>query len=186
MRAGYGRGVTRFAGACRCVRAHQVPSTAMELTGWIAADLGSVRSKLFDSVTALVPVERWFEAADGGGSTIAGLLLHLARHQDLAVATAIGGSAPLFLAHRAPLGLDAAPLSAGLAEKESRELTNTVPPDALVAYVTAVFDASADRIARGFTPDDTPPTADRFTEHALLEHADVPWLYGMWGDKPVW
>src|SRR5258706_5525792 len=57
--------------------------------------------------TCALPIwQRWVEQADNGGSSIAHLLLHVARHQDLAVSTAIRNHPPLFAAHRAALGLD--------------------------------------------------------------------------------
>ena len=45
------------------------------------------------------------ENRPGGGTTIAGLLLHIARHQDLAVNTVARGHEPLFPVHRLQLGL---------------------------------------------------------------------------------
>ena len=53
----------------------------VDLMQWIEADLTAVRARLFDAVVGLVPQDRWHEQADGGGTTIAGLLLHIARHQ---------------------------------------------------------------------------------------------------------
>ena len=49
----------------------------MDLMQWIRTDLTSVRAKFTDAVVALVPHDRWHEQADGGGTTIAGLLLHI-------------------------------------------------------------------------------------------------------------
>ena len=81
-----------------------------------------MRGKLFDSVLRLVRAERWHEQADGGGSTLAGLLLHIARHQDLAVNVVIRNHEPLFAAHCAALGLTHAGPGVGLAERPRRHL----------------------------------------------------------------
>ena len=107
-------------------------------------DLASMRSKLFDSVVRMVPTARWHERADDGGSTITGLLLHLARHQDLAVNTVIRNHEPLFTEHRAALGLADLGPAVGLAEREDRKATALVEPMPLQEYVTAVFDRTAE------------------------------------------
>ena len=111
----------------------------MNVHSWIAYDLDSVRSKLHDSVLSVVPTQRWVEQVDNGGSSIAHLLLHVARHQDLAVATAIRNHPPLFAAHRSALGLDNARPSAGLPEREDPSVSGALPLDALLAYVEEVF-----------------------------------------------
>jgi hypothetical protein len=160
----------------------------MDLLHWIATDLAAVRAKLTDSVMALVPHERWHEQADGGGTTIAGLLLHVARHQDLAVQVAVRAHAPLFAEHRDALGLAEAPDGVGLSESEDREHTALVSPEALVHYVDAVFDATADWLAHLGTLvlEHTPDTSGHLEQHAGITTADFPWLHRMWGDRPIW
>ena len=120
----------------------------MDVHTWIENDLQSIRGKLDDSVLSVIPRQRWVEQADDGGSSIAHLLLHVARHQDLAVATAIRDHAPLFVAHRDALGLADAEPFAGLPEREDRALTTSLPLDALVAYVEAVFEATTKWLGR--------------------------------------
>ena len=159
----------------------------MDVHTWIANDLDSVRGKLDDSVLNVVPAQRWVEHADDGGSSIAHLLLHLARHQDLAVTTAIRDHPPLFSAHRDALGLrDAAPF-AGLPEREDTALTAAVALDPLLIYVDAVFDATRAWLAGVGTMalDTVPDTSRRLTELAALTTDDVGWLHRMWDGKPV-
>jgi hypothetical protein len=151
-------------------------------------DLASVRTKLFDTVIALVPHDRWHEPADGGGATLAGLLLHLARHQDLAVNAVVRDHEPLFLTHGESLGLAEAGAAVGLSEREDRTATGVVDPAALVHYVTAVFDRTAgwlDAIG-SLVLDSVPHTDYRLTHRAGLDQAALPWLYAMWGGKPIW
>ena len=160
----------------------------MDVHTWIANDLRSVRGKLDDSVLSVIPRQRWVEQADDGGSSIAHLLLHLARHQDLAVATAIRDHAPAFVDHRAALGLADAEPSAGLSEREDWALTESLPLDPLVAYLDAVFEATTkwlDRVDTAFL-DTVPDTARRLEHNAELSTQDVGWLHRMWSDKPVW
>ena len=160
----------------------------MELHDWMVADLASARSKLFDSVVKLVPTQRWHEQADGGGSTIAGLLLHVARHQDLAVNVVIRNHAPLFAEHAGALGLTDAGPGVALPEKEDFAVTRLVGTDALLEYVTDVFDGSQQWLADlGTLALDIEPNTDyRLTNKAGLAEADFPWLYGMWAGKALW
>ena len=81
----------------------------VELAAWLVDDLGAVRARFLNAIAAHVPEERWAERADGGGSSIAALLLHVAVHQDLAVRTALGGQAPRFAAAAAGSGWIPAP-----------------------------------------------------------------------------
>ena len=160
----------------------------MNVHSWIVYDLDSVRSKLNDSVLSVVPKQRWVEQVDNGGSSIAHLLLHVARHQDLAVATAIRNHPPLFAAHRTALGLDDARPSAGLPEREDPSVSGSLPLDALLAYVDEVFASTRiwlDDVGT-MALDTVPDTSRRLVDKAALEVDDVDWLHGMWTDKPVW
>ncbi|MCB0957816.1 MAG: DinB family protein [Ilumatobacter sp.] len=160
----------------------------MDLHGWMTADLASLRTKLYDGVMGIVPADRWHEQADGGGSTIAGLLLHLARHQDLAVNAVIRNHDPLFAAHRSALGLADAPAAVCLAEREAREWTGLADPAAVTAYVTDVFDTTTawlDRLG-SLATDIEPNTAYRLTHRGGLDPDELPWLYSMWGGKALW
>lgn len=160
----------------------------MDLHQWMLADLAAVRSKLFDSIAALIPTERWLEAVDGGGSTVTHLLLHIARHQDLAVNSVARQQDALYLARRESLGTSQAPVGAGLAEKEDPAITALVRPDALIDFVRAVFDGTDEWLRRLGSPalDAVPDAAGGLTEHALLTQAEFGWLYGMWNDKAIW
>jgi DinB superfamily len=160
----------------------------MDVHTWIANDLVSVRDKLHDSVLSVVPTQRWVEQADDGGSSIAHLLLHVARHQDLAVTTAIRDHPPLFVAYAAALGLHDAPPSAGLAEREDTAVTAVVALEPLLAYVDAAFAATRSWLDSIGTMalDTIPDTSRRLTELAALSIDDVGWLHRMWSDKPVW
>lgn len=160
----------------------------MDVHTWIANDMESLRSKLSDSVLNVVPVERWVEQVDNGGSSIAHLVLHVARHHDLAITTAIRNHPPIFEAHREALALvDAAP-SVGLAERENPAVSSAVPSDALLDYFAAVFDATKAWLADVGTMmlDTVPETSHRLTHKAMLTVGEVDWLHRMWADKPVW
>ena len=152
------------------------------------ADLTSLRSKLFESVIGLVPTQRWHVQADGGGTTIAGLLLHVTRHQDLAVNTVIRNNEPMFATHAAALGLADSDPGAALPEKEDPAVTGLVSDDALLAYVTAVFDGTQQWLGELGTLalDIEPNCGYRLTNKAGLAETDFPWLYGMWGGKALW
>jgi hypothetical protein len=160
----------------------------VDLRGWIAAEHASLRDRLFDGIVSRVPTDRWSEQADGGGSSIAWLLLHVARHQDLAVTTAIRDHQPLFASHRTALALDGAAAWAGLPEREDRGISLAVDPDRLVEYLAAVFDATdrwqgnVDSMALDTIPD----TSERLERLAGITADDVDWLHRMWHERPVW
>jgi hypothetical protein len=160
----------------------------MDVHTWITNDLHSIRNKLADSVLSVVPRQRWVEQADDGGSSIAHLLLHIARHQDLAVTTAIRNHAPLYASHCEALGLDDAAASAGLAEREDPVISAIVPTESLLAYVDAVFDATGAWLDDVGTMalDTVADTGRRLADKAALSVDEVGWLHRMWADKPVW
>lgn len=160
--------------------------SGVDLHGWMTSDLASLRGKLFDGVIGAVPEQYRHEQADGGGATLDGLFLHLARHHDLAVNTVIRDREPLFIAHRDALGLASAPAGVGLAE--DRALSATVDSGALLRYLTDVFDTSTRWLdALGSLVLDSVPHSDhRLTTRAALDRNELPWLYAMWEGRPIW
>jgi hypothetical protein len=125
---------------------------------------------------------------DDGGSSIAHLVLHMARHHDLAVTTAVRDHQPLFFAHKSRLGLDDAASSAGLSEREERETTDALSLDAMIDYLDAVFEHTGSWLKRSGTMmlDTVPDTSRRLAELAHLSEDEVGWLHRMWSGKPVW
>jgi hypothetical protein len=159
----------------------------VDLHEWMLTDVASVRGKLFDAVVARVPTDRWTEQVDGGGSSIAHLLLHLARHQDLAINTAIRNRPPVFAEQRTALGLDGAPAWAGLPEREDPTVSAAPSPDALLEYVTEVFDRTSrwlDRVG-SMALDTIPATSRRLVGLADLPTDELGWLHSMWGGQRV-
>jgi hypothetical protein len=154
---------------------------------WIVSDLEGVRTKLADSVLSVVPMQRWVEHVDDGGSSIAHLLLHMARHQDLAINTAIRDHAPLFASHAAALGLDGAAPHVGLSEREDPAITAGLDLQSLSRFVDDVFAATRHWMDHVGTMafDTVPETSRRLTNRASLSVDDVDWLHRMWSDKPV-
>lgn len=160
----------------------------MDLHRWMLTDLAGVRAKLFTSVLELVPAHRWHEQVDGGGSSIAHLVLHLARHHDLAVNTAIRAHPPLFHRHAEPLGLGAAHPGVGVAEREDTDATSRLDPTALLDYATEVFDTTEQWLQPlgSLVLDAVPNTPHRLTTHAHITADEFGWLHGMWREKPLW
>jgi DinB family protein len=160
----------------------------MELTAWLVDDLDAVRARFLNAIAAHVPEERWTERADGGGSSIAALLLHVTVHQDLAAQTALGGQAPRFQAVAAGLGLDAgaSPL-ASLQEAEDPELTRTLDLTALQAYAAEVHDDVGTVLAQLTTAEleARPPAGERLATVGGVGFDEAPWLYAMWDGKPA-
>jgi hypothetical protein len=151
------------------------------------ADHAGLAERFDQSIGRIVPTERWRERADGGGSSIAWLLLHTALHEDLAISAAVRGKPPHKLRWQGDLGLASFPAHAGLGETEDAAVTAAVDTEAVVAFGEAVHRDVDDWLA-AVDPaelDDTPPASHRIEELAGVTAAAVPWLHAMWQDKPV-
>jgi DinB superfamily len=160
----------------------------VELAAWLVDDLAAVRARFLNAIAAHVPEDRWAERADGGGSSIAALLLHVTVHQDLAVRTALGGQAPRFAAVAADLGLDAgaSPL-ASLQEAEDPELTRALDLAAVQGYAAEVHDEVTSVLARltAAELEAQAPASERLGTVGGVQYDDAPWLYAMWDGKPA-
>ena len=159
----------------------------MDLTGFLVDAHVDLGARLHGAVVRQVPQERWHEQVDGGGSSIAWLLLHIARHHDLALTTAILGEPPLFAAHASALGLSGADPASGLPEKEDTAVSAAVGTTALMAYVDEVFASSARWILDGGADaaDESPDVSGRLASEAGIDPERFDWLYGMWSGRTV-
>jgi hypothetical protein len=159
----------------------------MDLQQFLLDAHADLRSRLFDSVIERVPTGQWHDQADGGGSSLAWLVLHMARHHDLAHTTVIRNKPPVFLAHRDSLGLADAGPAAGLSEREDPAVSAAVSPDPLVAYLDEVLSASRRWLQRLslMAMSTVPDTARRLTTKAHLDPDEVGWLYSMWQGRTV-
>lgn len=159
----------------------------MDLSAWLLDAHHDLQTRLLGQVVQHVPTDRWHEQADRGGSSIAWILLHLARHHDLALTTAIRNKPPVFLAHRDALGLATSGTGAGLAEHEDVAVSSLVGADPLLAYVNEVFAGSRRWLQRisAMAFDTIPDTARRLERHAQLDRDEFAWLYAMWSGRTV-
>jgi len=160
----------------------------MDLRTWITAEHASLGDRLRDSVLERVPVERWTEHADGGGSCLAQLLVHVSLHADLALHAVVLAQAPLIETWRDRLGLTHLGPHQGLPEAEDPEVVASVQVDALLDYAAAVHGATATWITGADLAqlDVVPDASRRLAELGGVEVDAVPWLHRMWSDKPVW
>jgi hypothetical protein len=160
----------------------------VDLRTWIGSDLAAVRQRFLGAVREHVPQDRWRERADGGGSSIAALLLHVTVHQDLATQTALGDRPPLFADRSGGLGLPAgaSPL-ASLQEAEDPDTTGVLDLDALETYAAEVHETAARLVAdlRADALDRVPPAGERLAALGGVPAEQAPWLYAMWGGKPA-
>ena len=159
----------------------------MDLTSFLADAHADLTMRLHGAVVRQVPEARWHEQVDGGGSSIAWLLFHIARHHDLALTTAILGQPPRFAAHAVSLGLGGADAASGLPEKEDLAVSNALDPVPLLGYVDAVFAASERWIRDGGAAslDEVPDVAVRLQREAGIDATRFDWLYGMWSGKSI-
>ena len=159
----------------------------VDLTCFLADAHEDLVMRLRGAVVRKVPEDRWHEQADGGGSSIAWLLLHVARHHDLALTTAIKGQPPLFASHAAALGLAGADAASGLPEKEDLAVSSGLAPVPLLAYLDVVFAASERWIRDGGAAslDGVSDVAGRLEHEAGIDPQRFDWLYGMWSGKSI-
>lgn len=163
----------------------------MHLRDWMISDHAGVIGRFEQAIVAHVPQDRWTEQVDGGGTSIAALVYHLSRHQDLAVNVAVRGVDAIWSTYAVPLGVAERAATAGLSESEDTSLTALLDLGVLMTYARAVhattqawlgeFDDDG-RLERLL--DEVPPTGTRL-EAAGVSAADVPWLHTMWGDRSV-
>lgn len=153
---------------------------------WMLADHADVRERFERGVAARVPVERWGEHADGGGSSIAWLVFHHTFHQDLAVNTVIRNHDPLLAEWRGGLGLAGFGAAAGLPEAEDPDLVDALDFAVLADYSAAVHDKT-----QQWMHDVATSALDTFTDaparisRAGVSEDEVGWLHAMWDGKPV-
>jgi hypothetical protein len=159
----------------------------IDLKRWIRADLDALRDRLMRSVIEQVPAAEWGAPVDGGGSSISHVLLHMMRHHDLAVNTAIRNRPPLFAAHAAALGCEGR-ADAAVSERDDLALSAQLAPDPLVAYANDVFDTTTQWLAStgSMMLDTIPSTSRRLSQHAQLDVDSFGWLHRMWDRQPVW
>ena len=159
---------------------------ALDLRSWLVEEHGDVRSRVDRQVLGLVPPDRRGEQAGGGGSSIDGLLWHVARHQDLAVNAVVRGGDQVLDRWVDRLGAAAAGGGSGLAEAEARDVTTALDPEVLAGYVLDVFDTTGAWLQSADLGsfDEVPDAGATLRERGVTDDG-FPWLHAMWADKPV-
>jgi DinB superfamily len=159
----------------------------MDLRSWIVAEHAAVRDRISQQVLARVPTERRDECPDGS-SSIAWLLWHLTRHQDVAVHAVVRGGDDVLQRDgwAARVGATGFVPGTGLSEGDDRAAAAALDLDALDAYVDAVWAETA-----GWLTSVDPAELDRVPDAAAglarlaVSDRDYDWLYRMWDGKPV-
>jgi hypothetical protein len=150
-----------------------------------------VRDRIRQQVLGRVPRERRDERPDGS-SSIAWLLWHLTRHHDVAVHAVVRGGDDVLhgggWAER--VGASAFAPGTGLAEGDDRAAAAALDPEAVVAYVDAVWDATTAWLASLPSADlavelDRVPDASGALARLDVSNTDYDWLHRMWDGKPV-
>lgn len=160
----------------------------MDLRRWLLTDHADVGARIRTQVLTRVPRERWNEHLDDETSSIAWILWHALRHQDIALNAVVrqrddvlasdGWAARLGVADLAP--------GTGLSEAGDRAAAARLDLGALDAYADAVWATTAAWLAE-FDLDLLETVADAATglERAGVAEGEYPWLYRMWTGKPV-
>lgn len=160
----------------------------MELGEWIATEHRDICARLRAQVLDRVPIERWDEPTGGTGTSVAWVLWHALRHQDVAVnAVVLGGDDVLSTGDwAARVGADRLAPGAGLSEADDRTSSACLVTSELTAYAEAVWAATDAAIARAdLTSLDRVPDAHDALRRLRVSESDYDWLYRMWEGKPV-
>jgi hypothetical protein len=160
----------------------------MDLPSLLVAQHHDVTSRITNQVLGRVPVERRDERPCAGSSSIAWLLWHALRHQDVAINAVVRG-APEVLARDGwaeRVGASAFAGGTGLAEADDRDAAGRLVGPELEAYAAAVWHSTAAWLAT-VEPDDLDrvPDAPAALQAAAVDAEAYPWLHRMWHDKPV-
>jgi hypothetical protein len=160
----------------------------MDLRGWVVGEHAGVRERIRQQVLGRVPRERRDERPDGS-SSIAWLLWHLTRHQDVAVHAVVRGGDDVLHAGGWDGRLGAAGFApgTGLSEGDDRAASAALDLDALDAYVDAVWDATGAWLASADLASelDRVPDAPGALRRLGVSETEYDWLYRMWDAKPV-
>jgi hypothetical protein len=160
----------------------------VDLRGWVVGEHAAVRDRIRQQVLGRVPRERRDERPDDS-SSIAWLLWHLTRPQDVAVHAVVRGGADVLHAGgwAARVGATGFAPGTGLSEGDDRAAAAALDLDALDGYVDAVWDATASwRTSADLTAElDRVPDAPGALARLGVSDADYDWLYRMWDGKPV-
>ncbi len=159
----------------------------MDLRTWIASEHAAVGARFTEGVASRVPLDRWTEHPDGGGSCLAQLVFHVSLHADMALHAVVLGRSPLVNGWRDRLGLTNLLPHKGLPEAEDTGVVANIQVPHLVEYATAVHEATRTWLDTADVAilDDIPPASERLRRYGLVSVDSVPWLHAMWTDKPV-
>ena len=159
----------------------------MELREWLAGEHAAVGTRFTEGVASRVPVDRWTEHPDDGGSCLAQLLFHVSLHADMALQAVIRAKSPLVNGWRDRLGLTNLLPHKGLPEAEDAGVVANIQVPHLLEYAGAVHAETAAWIAAADLAqlDEVPPASERLRRYGLVSVDSVPWLHAMWTDKPV-
>ncbi len=160
----------------------------MDLRSWLLADHADVGNRVRTQVLARVPRERWNEHVDDETSSIAWILWHMLRHQDVALNAVVRGIDEVLAtdgwAER--LGVTALNPGTGLSEAGDRDAAALIDLEALEGYAEALWAATAAWLAEVDPAElDRVPDAAAGLRRATVSEDGYPWLYRMWTAKPV-
>jgi DinB family protein len=160
----------------------------MDLRAFLVEQHTDVGSRITNQVLARVPVERRDERPCEGSSSIAWLLWHALRHQDVAINAVVRGEGEVLRRDGWAERIGAIDFAggAGLAEADDRDAAARLVGPELEGYATAVWQATAAWLAT-VEPDelDRVPDAAAGLRRVGVDAEAYPWLYRMWQDKPV-
>lgn len=160
----------------------------MDLMDWIRSDYRGIRRAFDNSVGGLVPKERWSERPGGQGNSIAWVIWHMARTEDVTIHAICRGQPQILLRDNwtERIGIDDLRQGTGFSDDEVAGFTEKVNVDEIDGYwqaVRAETEAWLEKLK-----------AEELDQETLMENAqavkekapDIPdGLIQLWGGRPV-
>jgi hypothetical protein len=160
----------------------------MDLPTWIRMQHDDVCGRLRSQVLSRVPRARWNDRPGPDSGSVAWVLWHVTRHQDVALNAVVRGADDVLSGDRwrAELGVAAFAPGTGLSEGDDVDAAAALSLDAIDAYAEAVWATTAAWLGT-VTADELERVPD--STAALLrlgvDAQEYAWLYRMWDAKPV-
>jgi hypothetical protein len=160
----------------------------VNLTQLLLAQHEDVTARITNQVLGRVPIERRDERPCAGSSSIAWLLWHAVRHQDVAINAVVRGIEEVLQrdGRAARVGAVSFVDGTGLAEADDRDAAAALDGAELADYAAAVWAETAAWLATVTEAElDRVPDAAAGLRRAGVDPEAYPWLYRMWDGKPV-
>ncbi len=166
-----------------------VKEDEMDLKRWITGEYGGIRTVFNMGVLNAVPKEKLAEKPSPGANSIAWLVWHLARTEDVAINSVVRGIPQVLTRDDWParLGISRTEMGTGFSDDEVADFSSAVNIDELLAYWQAVGHETEAWLRDVEAPalDEVPDVAARLAQAPAFVSPAASWVTGLWANKPA-